>query len=73
MQELFGDIGPLKKVLFEEQGVAEVVFVKLADAQRAIENYHNRELDGEAHWNIFHMRFDLLMFFFTWDILQGNQ
>ncbi len=36
------------KLLFSvpNQGVAEVVFVKHADAQRAVEIYHNRQLDG---------------------------
>ena len=30
-----------------EPGVAEVVFVKMSDAAKAVEIYHNRQLDGK--------------------------
>ena len=46
--ELFGDVGPLKRAKKIEDGKAEVVFVKLTDAKKAVEIYHNRQLDGKA-------------------------
>ena len=47
--ELFGDIGPLKRAkLLDGGGSAEVVFVNRADAVKAVEIYHNRQLDGKA-------------------------
>ena len=46
--ELFGDIGPLKRARLNEAGEAEVVFVNKSDADRAVDNYHNRQLDGKA-------------------------
>lgn len=45
--ELFGDIGALKRARLVETGVAEVVFVKMSDAAKAVEIYHNRQLDGK--------------------------
>ena len=45
--ELFGDIGALKRARLLETGVAEVVFVKMSDAAKAVEIYHNRQLDGK--------------------------
>lgn len=45
--ELFGDIGALKRARLVEPGVAEVVFVKMSDAAKAVEIYHNRQLDGK--------------------------
>ena len=46
--ELFGDIGTLKRAKVSTPGTAEVVFVKFSDAQKAVEIYHNRSLDGKA-------------------------
>ena len=46
--ELFGDIGALKRAKVANPGTAEVVFVNRADAQKAVEVYHNRQLDGKA-------------------------
>lgn len=46
--ELFGDVGPLKRAKLVDTGVAEVVFVNKADAMKAVEIYHNRQLDGRA-------------------------
>lgn len=47
LEELFGDIGPLRKVQFVRSGVAQVIFVRRSDAERAIDTYHNRELDDQ--------------------------
>lgn len=46
--ELFGDVGKLKRARLVDHGVAEVVFVDRMDAQKAVEIYHNRQLDGKA-------------------------
>ncbi|XP_040566821.1 uncharacterized protein [Lepeophtheirus salmonis] len=46
--ELFGDVGPLKRVKVSSPGAAEVVFVNKEDAMKAVETYHNRQLDGKA-------------------------
>jgi RNA recognition motif-containing protein len=46
--ELFGDIGALKRAKVIEPGTAEIVFVKMSDAAKAVEIYHNRQLDGKA-------------------------
>ena len=46
--ELFGDIGPLKRAKIVELGTAEVVFINKANAVKAVEIYHNRQLDGRA-------------------------
>ncbi len=46
--ELFGDVGALKRAKIVEPGVAEIVFVNRSDALRAVEIYHNRQLDGKA-------------------------
>ena len=48
IMELFGDIGPLKRAKLVAQGTAEVVFVNKSDAAKAVEIYHNRQLDGKA-------------------------
>jgi len=45
--ELFGDIGALKKAKMVSPGHAEVVFVNRVDAKKAVEIYHNRQLDGK--------------------------
>lgn len=45
-QELFGDVGPLVRASLQRPGVAEVVYVRRDDALRAVDVYHNRQLDG---------------------------
>ena len=45
--ELFGDIGPLKRTKIVEEGTFEVVFVNRTDAQKAVDVYNNRQLDGK--------------------------
>lgn len=48
LYELMGDIGRLERIkMLSEPGSAEVVFVHKEDADRAIEVYHNRQLDGK--------------------------
>ncbi|XP_063704351.1 polymerase delta-interacting protein 3-like [Culicoides brevitarsis] len=47
IQELFEDIGPLLESRLVRPGVAEVIFKRLADAENAVETYHNRQLDGQ--------------------------
>ncbi|KAK3091482.1 hypothetical protein FSP39_020156 [Pinctada imbricata] len=44
--ELFGAVGPMKRARLVKAGVAEVVYTQKGDAQKAIQKYHNRELDG---------------------------
>ncbi|XP_067671492.1 uncharacterized protein [Haliotis asinina] len=44
--ELFGAIGALRKAKLIKQGTAEVVYVKKDDSVKAVQKYHNRELDG---------------------------
>ena len=46
--ELFGDIGALKRAKVSTPGQAEVTFVNRQDALKAVEIYHNRQLDGKA-------------------------
>merc|ERR1711874_242129 len=49
LTELFGDIGQLFSVkMSEPPGSAEVAFMNGEDADRAIEVYNNRLLDGQA-------------------------
>lgn len=43
--ELFEDLGPLISHRIIRPGVAEVVYVDSGDAERAVEAYHNRQLD----------------------------
>jgi polymerase delta-interacting protein 3 len=43
---LFGDIGPLVKATLQRPGMAEVVYTRREDALRAVDVYHNRQLDG---------------------------
>jgi len=45
--ELFGDVGALRKVRVATPGQAEVTFVNHDDAEKAVEIYHNRQLDGK--------------------------
>jgi len=47
LSELFGDVGSLRRVKMVSSGVAEIVFTNKEDADRAIEVYHNRQLDGK--------------------------
>lgn len=47
IKELFEDVGPLLDARLVRTGVAEVIFEKLADAQSAVDTYHNRQLDGQ--------------------------
>lgn len=46
--ELFGAMGAVKRVKLVKHGVGEVVYVKKDDAARAMDTYHERELDGQA-------------------------
>ena len=43
---MFGDIGPLVKATLQRPGMAEVVYTRREDALRAVDVYHNRQLDG---------------------------
>merc|ERR1719312_128747 len=45
--ELFGDIGALRRAKLVNPGHAEVTFVNRGEAARAVEIYHNRQLDGK--------------------------
>ncbi|KAK3932555.1 Polymerase delta-interacting protein 3 [Frankliniella fusca] len=47
IRELFEDIGPLVASRLVRPGTAEVVYRSYQDAERAVENYHNRQLDGQ--------------------------
>ena len=47
LSELFGDIGPLKRVRVPTPGTAEILFCNKEDAERAVDVYHNRQLDGK--------------------------
>jgi len=48
IEELFGTIGTIIKSRMVEEGVATVVFLKRQDALKAVEVFHNRQLDGLA-------------------------
>lgn len=49
LNELFGDVGQLRRVkMSQPPGSAEIVFLSAEDADRAIEVYNNRQLDGKA-------------------------
>ena len=48
LSELFGDIGNVRKVNMKGRGVAEIVFVKREAAEKAVEMYDKRLLDGRA-------------------------
>jgi len=47
IMELFGDVGALRKAKVATPGQAEVTFVNHEDAEKAVEIYHNRQLDGK--------------------------
>lgn len=47
IRELFEDIGQLMIARLVRPGTAEVIYKNLKDAQKAVETYHNRQLDGQ--------------------------
>lgn len=47
IQELFEDIGPLYDSLLVRPGFAKVIYKSLTDAEKAVDTYHNRQLDGQ--------------------------
>lgn len=46
-QELFGDVGGMVESRLVRPGTAEVIYKSVEDAQKAVELYHNRQLDGQ--------------------------
>lgn len=46
-QELFEDIGQLLVARLVRPGTGEVIYKNLKDAQKAVDTYHNRQLDGQ--------------------------
>ncbi|XP_011494593.1 PREDICTED: polymerase delta-interacting protein 3-like [Ceratosolen solmsi marchali] len=46
IKELFEDVGELLVSRLVRPGVAEVIYKTLKDATKAVETYHNRQLDG---------------------------
>ena len=46
IQELFGEMGPLRSVTMRRGGSAEVIFRRRKDAETAIAEYNGRGLDG---------------------------
>ncbi|KAJ8679560.1 hypothetical protein QAD02_015347 [Eretmocerus hayati] len=46
IKELFEDVGELLISRLVRPGIAEVVYKTLKDATKAVETYHNRQLDG---------------------------
>ncbi|XP_059057005.1 polymerase delta-interacting protein 3-like [Achroia grisella] len=47
IEELFGDVGGMVESRLVRPGTAEVIYKTLDDAQRAVDLYHNRQLDGQ--------------------------
>lgn len=47
IKELFEDVGDLLAARLVRPGVAEVIYKNLKDAQKAVDTYHNRQLDGQ--------------------------
>lgn len=47
IKELFEDIGHLLESRLVRPGVAEVIYRNLKDAEKAVDAYHNRQLDGQ--------------------------
>lgn len=47
IKELFEDIGELYDSRIVRPGVAEVIYKSLNDAEKAVDTYHNRQLDGQ--------------------------
>lgn len=48
IEELFLDMGALKRVKMETPGSSEVTYVTRKDAEKAVERYNNVTLDGKA-------------------------
>ncbi|XP_058800306.1 polymerase delta-interacting protein 3-like [Phymastichus coffea] len=46
IKELFEDVGELLVSRLVRPGIAEVIYKTLKDASKAVETYHNRQLDG---------------------------
>lgn len=47
IKELFEDLGELYDSRLVRPGIAEVVYKNQKDAEKAVETYHNRQLDGQ--------------------------
>ncbi|CAK1581859.1 unnamed protein product [Parnassius mnemosyne] len=47
IEELFGDVGGMLESRLVRPGTAEVIYKSIEDAQRAVDLYHNRQLDGQ--------------------------
>ncbi|XP_050681062.1 polymerase delta-interacting protein 3-like isoform X2 [Leptidea sinapis] len=47
IKELFGDVGGMVESRLVRPGTAEVLYKSVEDAQRAVDLYHNRQLDGQ--------------------------
>lgn len=47
IEELFGDVGGMVESRLVRPGTAEVIYKSVEDAQRAVDLYHNRQLDGQ--------------------------
>ncbi|XP_013182208.1 PREDICTED: polymerase delta-interacting protein 3-like [Papilio xuthus] len=47
IEELFGDVGGMLESRLVRPGTAEVIYNSLEDAQKAVDLYHNRQLDGQ--------------------------
>uniref|UniRef100_A0A1A9YUK2 RRM domain-containing protein n=1 Tax=Glossina morsitans morsitans TaxID=37546 RepID=A0A1A9YUK2_GLOMM len=47
IKELFEDIGDLYDSRIVRPGIAEVIYKSLSDAEKAVDTYHNRQLDGQ--------------------------
>uniref|UniRef100_A0A1A9W2X4 RRM domain-containing protein n=1 Tax=Glossina brevipalpis TaxID=37001 RepID=A0A1A9W2X4_9MUSC len=47
IKELFEDIGDLFDSRIVRPGIAEVIYKSLSDAEKAVDTYHNRQLDGQ--------------------------
>ncbi|XP_050344854.1 polymerase delta-interacting protein 3-like [Nymphalis io] len=47
IDELFGDVGGMIESRLVRPGTAEIIYKSVEDAQRAVDLYHNRQLDGQ--------------------------
>nr|XP_021181347.2 polymerase delta-interacting protein 3 [Helicoverpa armigera] len=47
IEELFGDVGGMVESRLVRTGTAEVIYKTQEDAQKAVDLYHNRQLDGQ--------------------------
>lgn len=47
IKELFEDLGELYDSRLVRPGIAEVIYKDLKDAEKAVDTYHNRQLDGQ--------------------------